>query len=68
MKMAAALSLSALAKQDVPEEVIRAYGGKHLEFGRDYIIPTPFDPRIINVVPIAVAKAAMESGIAKTPI
>ena len=48
--------------------MIRAYGGRHLEYGKEYIIPTPFDPRIIYVVPVAVAKAAMESGIAKIPI
>ena len=52
----------------MPEIVSRAYEGKKLEFGREYIIPTPFDPRLIYEVPMAVAKAAMESGVANTPI
>jgi len=64
MKMAAALCLAKVAKLDVPPEVERAYGGKKFTFGREYIIPTPFDPRLINEVPVAVAKAAMESGVA----
>jgi len=68
MKMAAAMALAALAKKEVPVEVSRAYNGKQFVFGREYIIPTPFDPRLITEIPIAVAKAAMESGVAKTPI
>lgn len=68
MKMAAALALAGLAKLEVPKEVSRAYNGKRLVYGRDYIIPTPFDPRLIYTVPIAVAKAAMDSGVAKKPI
>lgn len=65
MKMAAALALSKLAREEVPEEVTRAYDGKHMEFGRDYIIPTPFDPRLIYTIPKAVAEAAMKSGVAQ---
>lgn len=68
MKMAAAEALAKLAREPVPEEVLKAYNLKSLTFGKDYIIPTPFDPRLIYVVSTAVAKAAMESGIARTPI
>ena len=68
MKMAAVKALSQLAKEPVPEQVNIAYGETRLTFGRDYIIPKPFDPRLIAEVPPAVAKAAMESGIAKEPI
>jgi malate dehydrogenase (oxaloacetate-decarboxylating)(NADP+) len=68
MKMAAALAIAALAKEEVPDVVSRAYEGKKMSFGRDYIIPTPFDPRLIFVVPMAVAKAAMESGVAHIKI
>lgn len=68
MKMAAALAIAKLAREPVPEAVLKAYGRESMSFGREYIIPTPFDPRLINVVPIAVARAAMESGIAKKPI
>ena len=68
MKMAAVKALSELAKQPVPEQVNIAYGETRLTFGRDYIIPKPFDPRLIAEVPPAVAKAAMESGVAKEPI
>lgn len=64
MKMAAALSLAKLAKLEVPMEVERAYNGRKMTFGREYIIPTPFDPRLILEVPVAVAKAAIESGVA----
>ena len=64
MKMAAALALAELAQQPVPDEVARAYGGKRMSFGREYIIPTPFDPRLIYVVSEAVAKAAISSGAA----
>lgn len=68
MKMAAVVALAELAKAPVPEQVNIAYGETKLNFGRDYIIPKPFDPRLIAVVAPAVAKAAMESGVAKHPI
>ena len=68
MKMAAVHALANLAKESVPEQVNITYGESHLEFGREYIIPKPFDHRLITEVPPAVAKAAMESGIAKNPI
>ncbi|OBX25699.1 malate dehydrogenase (oxaloacetate-decarboxylating)(NADP+) [Gelidibacter algens] len=68
MKMAAVEALANLAKQNVPEQVNIAYGETRLTFGRDYIIPKPFDPRLITEVPPAVAKAAMESGVAQEPI
>jgi Malic enzyme len=58
MMIAAARALAALAKEPVPEEVLQAYGVKHLEFGRDYILPKPFDPRLIDRIPPAVAAAA----------
>ncbi|PID64166.1 MAG: NADP-dependent malic enzyme [Gammaproteobacteria bacterium] len=67
MKLACVRALAELAKAPVGEEVRRAYN-KKLQFGPDYIIPTPFDPRLVAVVPIAVAKAAMESGVAQRPI
>ena len=68
MKIAAAQALAELAREDVPDEVAVAYRGARPRFGRDYIIPVPFDPRLIHVVPMAVAKAAMESGVARRPI
>ena len=68
MKMAAVHALAALAKESVPEQVNIAYGATKLTFGRDYIIPSPFDPRLITVVAPAVARAAMESGVAQNPI
>lgn len=68
MKMAAVKALAALAKEPVPEQVNIAYGQTRLTFGRNYIIPKPFDPRLIAEIPPAVAKAAMESGVAKAPI
>ena len=68
MKMAAAKALAELARQPVPKEVCQAYGKEHMSFGKQYIIPTPFDPRLIHVVSKAVAKAAMDSGVAKKPI
>ncbi|MCR9149715.1 MAG: NADP-dependent malic enzyme [Rhodobacteraceae bacterium] len=67
MKIACAHALAALAREDVPDEVAMAYGRK-LAFGRDYIIPTPFDPRLIHVVPPAVARAGMATGVARRPI
>jgi malate dehydrogenase (oxaloacetate-decarboxylating)(NADP+) len=68
MKIAAAEALAGLARQQVPEEVAAAYGGKAHTFGADYIIPAPFDPRLMEVVPAAVAQAAMDSGVAQRPI
>lgn len=68
MKMAAVRALAALAKEHVPEQVNIAYGATKLVFGREYIIPSPFDPRLITVVAPAVAKAAMDSGVALHPI
>jgi len=68
MKIAASYALAALAKEDVPDSVIRVYGGKRIEFGREYIIPKPFDPRVLLWVAPAVAKAAMDSSVAKNPI
>ena len=65
MKVAAAHALAALAREDVPDEVAAAYHGSRLSFGRDYLIPVPFDPRLISRIPVAVAKAAMESGVAR---
>src|SRR5213080_2859519 len=68
MKVAAAEALAKLAREDVPDEVAAAYSGERLTYGPDYIIPAPFDPRLIWAVPSAVAKAAMESGVARKPI
>ncbi|MDO6490284.1 MULTISPECIES: NADP-dependent malic enzyme [unclassified Cellulophaga] len=68
MKMAAVKAIAKLAKEPVPEQVNIAYGETRLTFGEDYIIPKPFDPRLIAEIPLAVAKAAMDSGIAKQPI
>ena len=68
MKIAAARAIAALAREQVHEEVAAAYGGEHQQFGLDYIIPAPFDPRLMEVVPSAVAKAAMDSGVARKPI
>ncbi|MFN3145081.1 MAG: NADP-dependent malic enzyme [Paracoccaceae bacterium] len=67
MKIACAEALADLAREDVPDEVAMAYG-KKLAFGRDYIIPTPFDPRLIHRIPPAVARAGMETGAARRPI
>ena len=68
MKLAASYALAALAKEDVPDSVCRAYGVEKLKFGRDYIIPTPFDPRVLVWEASAVAKAAMETGVAQNPV
>ncbi|WP_329958350.1 NADP-dependent malic enzyme [Reyranella aquatilis] len=68
MKVAAAEALAKLAREDVPDEVDRAYSGRRLRYGPDYIVPVPFDPRLIVEVSAAVAKAAMESGVAKKKI
>ncbi len=68
MKIAAAHAIAQLAREAVPEEVAAAYGGNLASYGVDYIIPAPFDPRLMEVVPAAVAKAAMDSGVATKPI
>ncbi|HJU82729.1 MAG TPA: NADP-dependent malic enzyme [Holophagaceae bacterium] len=68
MKLAAAKALAALAMEDVPDSVSRAYAGQKFKFGREYIIPKPFDPRVLLWVAPAVAKAAMDSGVARQPI
>jgi malate dehydrogenase (oxaloacetate-decarboxylating)(NADP+) len=68
MKIAAAEAIAELARQQVPEEVAAAYGGRSHSFGPDYIIPAPFDPRLMELVPAAVAAAAMRSGVARFPI
>ncbi|NJB81366.1 NADP-dependent malic enzyme [Wenyingzhuangia aestuarii] len=68
MKMAAVHALADMAKKNVPEQVNIVYGEKNLQYGRQYIIPKPFDPRLIYELPPAIAKAAMDSGIAKKPI
>ncbi len=68
MKMAAAKAIAALAREDVPEIVAKAYGGREFSFGREYIVPKPFDPRVISWEAVAVAKAACDEGLAKTPI
>jgi malate dehydrogenase (oxaloacetate-decarboxylating)(NADP+) len=68
MKIAAVKALADLAREDVPDEVAAAYLGKRPKFGPDYIIPVPFDPRLISTVPVAVAQAAMKSGVAQMPI
>jgi malate dehydrogenase (oxaloacetate-decarboxylating)(NADP+) len=68
MKIAAAHAIAKLAREDVPDEVAAAYAGLRLQYGPEYIVPTPFDPRLIWAVPSAVAKAAMDSGVARRPI
>ena len=68
MKIAAAHALAELARQDVPEEVSLAYSGRKLLFGPEYIIPSPFDPRLISHIPVAVAKAAMDTKVARKPM
>jgi malate dehydrogenase (oxaloacetate-decarboxylating)(NADP+) len=68
MKIAAAQALADLAREDVPDEVAAAYQGSRPRFGRDYIIPVPFDPRLMHKVPLAVARAAMDTGVARRPI
>jgi len=68
MKVAAANAIAKLAREDVPDEVVAAMGGDRPKYGKDYIIPSTFDPRLISVIPAAVAKAAMDSGVAKKNI
>ena len=68
MKIAAAHAIAKLAKEDVPDEVIAAMGGERPHYGKDYIIPSTFDPRLISVIPAAVAKAAIDTGVARKNI
>ncbi|PVE25870.1 NADP-dependent malic enzyme [Microvirga sp. KLBC 81] len=68
MKIAAAQAIAELAREDVPDEVAAAYQGARPRFGREYIIPVPFDPRLIHTIPMAVAQAAMDTGVARRPI
>ena len=68
MKVAAAHAIAKLAREDVPDEVVAAMGGERPHYGRDYIIPSTFDPRLISIIPAAVAKAAMETGVARKKI
>ncbi len=68
MKIAAADAIANLAKEDVPDEVVAAMGGERPHYGKDYIIPSTFDPRLISVIPTAVAKAAMKTGVARVKI
>ena len=68
MKVAAALAIAKLAKENVPDEVVAAMGGERPHYGREYIIPSTFDPRLISVIPCAVAKAAIKTGVARKKI
>ena len=68
MKVAAAHSIANLAKEDVPDEVVAAMGGERPRYGKEYIIPSTFDPRLISVIPVAVAKAAIDTGVARVKI
>jgi len=68
MKVAAAHAIAKLAREDVPDEVVAAMGGERPHYGKDYIIPSTFDPRLISIIPVAVAKAAMETGVARKKI
>ena len=68
MKLAAARAIANLAREDVPDEVDAAYGGRRLCYGPEYIIPVPFDPRLIVNIPVAVAEAAVRTGVARKPI
>ena len=68
MKVAAAQAIAKLAREDVPDEVVAAMGGERPHFGKDYIIPSTFDPRLISIIPAAVAKAAMDTGVARVNI
>ena len=68
MKVAAAKAIALLARENVPDEVVSAYGGDWPMYGKNYIIPSTFDPRLISVIPSAVAEAAMKSGVARKNI
>ena len=63
MKVAAAQAIALLAREDVPDEVVSAYGGDRPKYGKNYIIPSTFDPRLISVIPLAVARAAINTGL-----
>ena len=68
MKVAAANAIALLARENVPDEVVSAYGGDRPRYGKNYIIPSTFDPRLISVIPSAVAEAAIKSGVARKEI
>ena len=68
MKIAAAKALASMAKLQVPDEVKLAYPGRDFVFGPDYVIPTPFDPRLIEILPVAISQAAADSRVATNPI
>ena len=68
MKVAAANAIAKLAREDVPDEVVAAMGGERPHYGKDYIIPSTFDPRLISIIPSAVAKAAIKTGVARKKI
>ena len=68
MKIAAAKAIALLARENVPDEVVSAYGGDRPKYGKNYIIPSTFDPRLMSVIPAAVAEAAMKSGVARKKI
>ena len=68
MKVAAAKAIALLARENVPDEVVSAYGGDRPRYGKEYIIPSTFDPRLISVIPAAVAEAAMKSGVSRKNI
>jgi Malic enzyme len=68
MKVAAARAIALLAREDVPDEVVSAYGGERPKYGKNYIIPSTFDPRLVRIIPSAVAEAAMKSGVARKRI
>lgn len=68
MKMAAAQAIAALAKEEVPEAVKKAIPGREFVFGREYVVPTPFDPRLMERIACAVAEAAAKTGVARNPI
>ncbi len=68
MKMAAAKAIALLAREEVPDEVVSAYGGERPKYGKEYIIPSTFDPRLISIIPVAVAKAAIKTGVARLKI
>ena len=68
MKIAAAKAIATLAREEVPDEVVNAYGGERPHYGKEYIIPSTFDPRLISRIPSAVAEAAIKSGVARKKI
>merc|ERR1739848_281616 len=68
MKIAAVNAIASIAKKRVPDEVVAAMGGERPKYGKDYIIPSTFDPRLVSVIPVAVARAAIKSGVARKKI